>query len=97
MKESTIEKSISKEAFRRGWLNYKFKTANHRGVPDRIFMRNGVMFFVEFKSEGGKVTELQKYQHERITTHGFNVHIIDNIESGYAMLDSYDFEEIERE
>lgn len=89
MRESKIEKKVCKYATDQGWLVYKFSSPGHRGVPDRIFMRNGVMFFIEFKALGKKPTKLQEAVAERIEKQEFGVYVVDNIGFGSLIIDSY--------
>jgi hypothetical protein len=44
-----------------GGIAYKFKSPTQRGVTDRIAcLPGGVVWFVELKTEGGKLSDLQK-------------------------------------
>lgn len=50
-KESHIEEKAYHYARSKGCWHTKFKSANNRGVPDRIFITpDGVVFFIEFKA-----------------------------------------------
>jgi hypothetical protein len=89
--EKTIEKKVCEYATKKGWLVYKFQSMTNRGVPDRIFMKQGKVFFIEFKQLGKDATPIQKSIHNRIKDIGqIPVHIVDTIELGQALLDSYD-------
>ena len=88
MRESVIEKKVGDYATSKGWLVYKFSSPNTRAVPDKIFMRNGVVFFIEFKAPGKLPTKLQYANHKRIKEHGVSVFVIDDIEKGIALVDS---------
>ena len=55
MRESTIEKEVCKYAESLGWLQYKFLSPNVRGIRDRMFMRGGMGFFIEFKKTFSEV------------------------------------------
>jgi hypothetical protein len=88
MRESVIEKKVGDYATSKGWLVYKFSSPNTRAVPDKIFMRDGVVFFIEFKAPNKLPTKLQYANHKRITEHGVSVFVIDNIEKGIALVDS---------
>lgn len=81
MLEKTIEKNCVKWAESKGWLSYKFVSPSNRGVPDRIFLRNGKTVFVEFKKPGGETSALQVRQIEKIKSYDFKVFIIDNLRS----------------
>ena len=71
MRESYIEKAVCDYAKSKGWLVFKF--LGRRGVPDRIFIRNGTCFYIEFKAPGKEPTELQKRMHNKIKAENFNV------------------------
>jgi len=61
MKESEIENYFKWAVERAGGLTYKFTSPSHRGVADRIAcMPNGATWFVELKTKGGRLSELQK-------------------------------------
>jgi len=82
--EKTIEAAVVKYAKERGFLVHKMQAGRGGtgGWPDRMFIKNGKVFFIEFKRFGGKLSELQKarindLQRERIT-----VYVVDNIQYG---------------
>lgn len=89
MKESEIEKKVCAHAKSKGWLSYKFVSPSNRGVPDRIFMRRGLCMFIEFKAEGKKATKLQQKVMSRIEQKGFDCHVVDSVEWGVEVINSY--------
>ena len=82
VKESTIEKAVTQYAKARGWLSYKWLSFNQRGVPDRLFFKNGHIRIIEFKQPQGKLTALQSHVHQQLTKQGFAVHVVNNIDQG---------------
>ena len=76
MKESIFEQKWSKKAEKRGWLPVKNIQTNLNGWPDRMYMRDGRVFFVEFKAKGGRLSELQKYRIEQIRGLGFHCFVL---------------------
>jgi hypothetical protein len=86
MRESLIEKKVTEHAKRKGWLSYKWVSPSQRGVPDRLYFKNGQLIIVEFKAAGKKPTPYQIAIHKRIAAVGFTVHIIDNVEDGKLLL-----------
>jgi hypothetical protein len=61
MKEKEIENYFKWAVERAGGLTYKFMSPSHRGVADRIAcLPNGATWFVELKTKGGRLSELQK-------------------------------------
>lgn len=88
MKESTIEMKVNRAARAAGWLVYKFVSPSQRGVPDRMYLRNGEMFMIEFKAPGKKLTELQKVRRKEIQMAGFKVYVIDDVLAGELLFAS---------
>jgi hypothetical protein len=61
MLEKQVEAYLVKRVKALGGVAYKFTSPAHRGVADRIVcLPNGSTWFVEVKTEGGKLSELQK-------------------------------------
>jgi hypothetical protein len=61
MKESEIENYFKWAVERAGGKTYKFTSSSHRGVADRIAcFPDGATWFVELKTKGGRLSELQK-------------------------------------
>lgn len=85
LSESYIEKSVCDHAKRKGWLVFKFQSPAQRGVPDRVFLKNGIILFVEFKATGKRPTKQQLFTHERFAEQGFSVFVIDDIETGKVL------------
>lgn len=87
MRESSIEKAVCEYAKDCGWLVYKFVSPNNRGVPDRMFIKDGRMFFIEFKATGkrSKVTQLQTFKMTELMVHEFKCYVIDDIDMGKAL------------
>lgn len=79
-RERNIEASCCRWAEKQGWLHRKFKSPGKRSAPDRIFIREGQVLFVEFKAPGKKPTELQKIEHATLREAGMTVLVIDNLE-----------------
>ena len=89
MRESKIEKAVCDYAKVEGWLTYKFTSPGQKGVPDRIFMRGGEMFFIEFKATGKSLRKLQDHMAIRIEKDGgFRVYRAPkSIEEGKSIID----------
>lgn len=80
MLEKNIEKKCNEWAEKQGWWQRKFVSPNQRGVPDRLYIRNGKVVFVEFKKPGSKPTALQVKTINEMYAHGATVHVVDNLE-----------------
>jgi len=98
LKESDIENLVIAWATGQGWLCPKLQWVNQTGWPDRTFIKNGIVAWIEFKKPGGVVSKKQKYWHDRMREHGANVITTDDeivaqaylaaLELEYAELDS---------
>jgi len=87
-REATIEARICAYARNAGWLVYKFKSENNRGVPDRLFIRNGRVVFLEIKQPGKQPTEAQTREINRIIEAGVMASWVDNLEDAIRVLGS---------
>lgn len=87
IRESKIETDIVNYAKSLQFLVFKFVSPQQRGVPDRIFIKSGVVLFIEFKRPGGKLTKLQEYQRDKLIKNGMIVRKIDNINEGKQLID----------
>lgn len=91
MLESKVEKDSCKYARSKGFLTYKFKSPANNGVPDRIFMRKGVVFFIEFKKKDKELRLLQEKVCEKIIKEGgIACYVIDSYEKAVHIINSYD-------
>ena len=66
IRERDIEKKACDLAKAAGWLVFKFVSPAQRGVPDRIFIRDSRVVFIEFKAPGARPTKLQWRMIERL-------------------------------
>lgn len=60
MREIAIERPASAYAESRGWFEVKIMLTSKNGFPDRLYARNGVIVFVEYKAPGEEPTAQQK-------------------------------------
>ena len=59
--EKQIEACLVKKVKALGGVAYKFVSPAHRGVADRIVcLPGGVVWFIELKTENGRLSPLQK-------------------------------------
>ena len=87
MKEKQIESKVVKKAKELGFLTYKFSSPSNRGVPDRMFISpHGDVFFIEFKSVKGKLSQLQKKVIKDIEQYNIDVFIVYGVEEGLMLL-----------
>jgi hypothetical protein len=86
--EKQIEAKVCDYAKERGMLVYKFTSPARMAVPDRMFIYNGRMFFIEFKRGGQKPTAAQDREHERLRQQKINVFVIDDVDKGKWVIET---------
>lgn len=86
MLEKDIERKAVQAARERGWLCYKFASPAHRGVPDRIFIKDGRVVFVEFKTPKGRLIKLQERELARLRDAGCEACVARSVEEVLAVL-----------
>jgi hypothetical protein len=59
--ENVVESYLVKRLRDFGGLCFKFVSPGHAGVPDRLCVWSGVTFFVECKTESGRLSALQQH------------------------------------
>ena len=80
MRESDIEQILMTEIRKAGGRTYKWVSPGNSGVPDRIvFMPGGKVYFVELKTETGKLSAQQKVQVRRMQVLGQDVRVVKGI------------------
>jgi len=84
--ESSIEADAITYAERHGWWIAKFVSPGLRGVPDRIFIRDGRVLFLELKRPGEEPTRQQLKRHREMRAHGAEVQWVDNLADAYELL-----------
>jgi len=86
MLEAQIENPVVREAKANGYKVRKVCWFGHRNAPDRLFMKPGRGFFVEFKAPGEAPRPAQVREITRLRKAGFEVHVIDDLEEGLALV-----------
>lgn len=73
-RERDIEKRLRRQIERMGGKFMKFVSPGNDGVPDRIaIMPGGKIWFVELKTDRGRLSELQKWQRKQLEALGCQV------------------------
>ena len=80
MIENDIEKYLVRRIKSIGALCYKFTSPGTRGVPDRIILYQGDVFFAELKRPGGKPRKDQLKIMEKFNDQMIPIFIIDTKE-----------------
>lgn len=90
MLEKDLEKKIVIKAKKLGYLTYKFVSPSNIGVPDRIFINeNGKLFFVEFKSKKGKLSNLQEKKISELVEKKQSVFVVNDEKLAMEILTEY--------
>lgn len=77
MLEKEIERRMCEMIRKRGGLTYKFTSPGNVGVPDRLVITpTGVVWFVELKTKGGRLANIQKWQICELEKRGANVRVV---------------------
>lgn len=87
MLEKDIEREATTEARKRGWLSYKFSSPAHRGVPDRVYIKDGRVVFIEFKTPRGRVSRLQERELAAINAAGVEAAVARSVEEALEILE----------
>jgi len=92
MRESDVEKHLTKRVKAFGGDVRKVTWIAHRGAPDRLVMLPEVVsngpagtipaerFLVELKAPGKKLKAHQRREHERLRKYGWRIEVVDGIE-----------------
>lgn len=67
-------------------INYLKKMGLTSGIPDILILHNGTVYFLELKSENGKLSDVQKIIHAGLTHRGYQVATAYNFEEAYGKL-----------
>ena len=76
-KEAKIENYLKESAEKKGFMCLKFVSPSLDGVPDRIIIGHGLVFFVETKAPGGTPRKLQISIMRTMKEHGALVFVAD--------------------
>jgi hypothetical protein len=87
MKESAIEKAVTAHAKKLGWVSLKLSGVHDRGKPDRMYLRQGIAVFVEYKAPGKKPTALQMKWLNDLSNAGFHATWFDYEDEGKRFFD----------
>jgi len=73
LSEKAIENKFKKEIEKIGGRCEKLSAAYQSGLPDRlVLLPGGLVFFVELKREGGRISPLQKVKRDMVIRLGHN-------------------------
>lgn len=78
--EKKVEKRCTDVAKANGWWSRKFSSPANRGVPDRIFAKEGRVVFIEFKAPGKLPTKLQLHEMRLLDEQDIEVYWCDGVD-----------------
>lgn len=76
VRENKVEKYLNTQVNKIGGLTRKWVSPGHDGVPDRIVIIKGNVWFVEVKTVDGTMTETQVREHKRLKDAGAEVYTV---------------------
>lgn len=80
MKESELQAKIIKHYEAKGYLVIKIIQTNKNGIPDLLLIKEDVHpFFIEVKTEQGKLSDLQKYRIKQLEKYGCKTEVLNKI------------------
>lgn len=87
MLEKDIEAWLNKKVKELGGLSFKFVSPSNPGVPDRIYIfPGGRVYFAELKTEIGWMSNIQKWQRQRLQDMGCRFYLIKGMEQARAFI-----------
>lgn len=97
MVEKEIEKILVSEVKKLGGRAYKWTSPGNDGVPDRIVVLPGERpYFVELKSEKGRLSALQKVQIDRLLDLKQQVFVVKGIDGLSQFFQDIGHEEVSK-
>ena len=80
MREAELQAKIIKHYEAKGFLVIKIIQTNKNGIPDLLLIKEGVHpFFIEVKTERGRLSDLQKYRINQLEKYGCKTEILNKI------------------
>ena len=86
--ERDIEKASVIAAKQIGWYGIKLMANLLPGIPDRMFIGNGKVVFIEYKNETGVLSPKQKSIHRLFAQYGHTVHIARSVHETIKVLEN---------
>jgi len=83
MLESRMERMAVKTAIELGWVVVKLGLKGH---PDRMFLKDGRVVFIEFKTPTGKLSEKQKARIKEYSQVKHTVHVCRSVNEAKKLL-----------
>jgi hypothetical protein len=79
-RENKVERYLDSEIMKLGGITRKWVSPGVNGVPDRIVIVNGLVWFVEVKTIDGRLSPWQKREIDRLRDHGVSALVVYGVE-----------------
>lgn len=89
-RESTVKSKVINYSKELGWITYPFTSPGNLGVPDTLFMKLGVVIFVEFKRPGEVPRKSQINAFNKIRSQNIPVYVVDSVLAGKTVFDRFE-------
>jgi Holliday junction resolvase len=76
VRENKVERLLDTEFKKIGGLTRKWVSPGRDGVPDRICIVEGRVYFVEVKTIDGKLSKVQEREIKRLEEVGVHAHVV---------------------
>ena len=88
MRERDIEAKLRQAIEKDGGLFFKFVSPGNDGVPERLaVLPGGRIYFIELKTDRGRLSPLQVWQQDRLRQLGVNVAVIRGMDEAAAFIE----------
>lgn len=76
VRENKVERYLDSEIMKLGGITRKWVSPGVNGVPDRIVIVKGRVYFVEVKTVDGRLSSWQEREINRLIKHGVNARAV---------------------
>ena len=88
MRDRDIEKWLRRQVESLGGLAFKFTSPGNDGVPDRLaVLPGGTIYFIELKTDRGRLSPIQVWQQDRLRQLGVNVAVIRGMDEAVEFIE----------
>lgn len=94
MGENNVVDAVIGFAVLKGWIWRKIAYRGRHGAPDVMFIRNGVVVFVEFKDIGKCLNPHQVRERARLLAAGARAFEVRSVREGIALFERLDAKEV---
>jgi hypothetical protein len=77
--EKGVEMPVVRRAEKAGWFVRKVQWPGRIGAPDRVFIKDGRVVWIEFKDAGKRPRKSQELEHDRMKAAGAEIYWCDNV------------------